>query len=263
MVSTPRAPDPVATASAQSGANLDAALLSQQVNQTGQVGPWGSTTYNQTGSSSFTDSFGKTHTIPQYTQTTQYAPAQQHIFDQTTAAQSNLAELANDQSATMKDYLAKPFEFNNQDAADWSYDLAQTRIAPQQQQATKALESQLINRGLRPGTAAWDSEMTRNSNANTDQNNQLALNGRQQAFNEALTTRSQPINELSALLTGSQVGSPTQGYGGATPQSQVAGVDYSGLVQQNYQNQMQSSQAGLGGLFGLAGSLGGAAMKYL
>lgn len=260
MVSTPKAPDPVATAAAQTGSNIDTALLSNQINMTNQIGPWGSTSYNQTGGSTYTDSFGKTHTIPQFTQTTTYNPAQQAIFDKTTEAQTNLADLASQQSAKFKDYLNDPFSFDNQDAADWSYDLASSRILPQQQEAQKALESRLINQGLRPGTAAWDSEMRRMTNANTDQLNQLALTGRGQAFDEALATRAAPINELSALLSGSQVGTPTGGFS-AAPQTQVAGTDYAGLVQQNYQNRLQSAGGALGGLFGLAGSLGGAAIK--
>lgn len=256
---TPKAPDPAQTAAAQSGMNYDTALTQQIMNMIGQTGPWGSTTYSPNGTVSFVDSTGKTRNIQTYTQNTVYSPEQQAIFDKTTEAQTNLADLAADQSATMKDYLANPFEFNNQDAANWSYDLASQRILPQQQENQRALESQLINSGIRRGTAAWDSEMRRLTNANTDQLNQLALTGREQAFNEALTTRSQPINELSALLSGSQIGSPTGGFS-ATPQTSVAGVDYSGLVQQNYQNKLQASQSGMGGLFGLAGSLGSAAI---
>jgi hypothetical protein len=250
---TPKAPDPVATANAQSGMNIDTAVAQNAVNMTNQVGPWGSTTYSPTGSASFTNSQGQQVSIPQYTQTTTYNPAQQAIFDKTTQAQDNLAGLAQDQSAAMADYLKKPFEFNNQDAADWSYDLASSRILPQQQQAQEALRSQLVNAGLRPGTAAYDREMTRSTQGNTDQLNQLALQGRSQAFGEAVQTRNQPINELSALLSSSQVAGPNTGMS-AAPQSSVAGVDYAGLVNSNYQAKVGQSNAMLGGLFGLAGA---------
>jgi hypothetical protein len=46
---------------------------------------------------------------------------------------------------------------------------------------------------------------------------------------------------------------------GPTPQSSVAGVDYAGLVNQNYQAKVAQQNAMMGGLFGLAGSIGGAA----
>ena len=109
--------------------------------------------------------------------------------------------------------------------------------------------------------------MTRNNRGKVDQLNQLALQGRGQAFSEALATRNQPLNELSALLSGSQVSNPAQ-MSSAAPQVGVGGVDYSGMVQNNYNNQMQQYQMQmqnrggmLGGLFGLAGSLGSAAIK--
>jgi hypothetical protein len=233
--------------------NIDTALAQNMVNMTNSVGPWGSTTYNPTGSASFTNSSGQQVTIPQYTQTTTYNPAQQAIFDKTTQAQSNLAGLASDQSAKMAKYLNDPFEFDNQDAADWSYDLASSRILPQQKQAQADLQTRLTNQGIRPGTAAYDREMTRMGQGNTDQLNQLALTGRSQAFGEALQTRNQPINELSALLSSSQVSGPNGGFS-ATPQAQVAGTDYAGLVNQNYQAKLGSQNAMLGGLFGLAGA---------
>lgn len=256
---SPKAPDPVATADAQAGMNRDAATSQQLLNMVDQVNPWGSVTYNQSGTTSYTDSKGRMVSVPQFTQTTSYSPEQQKIFNSTTEAQQNISGLAADQSAWLRDYLADPFEFNNQDAADWAYDLASSRIQPQQQEAQRALETRLTNSGIRPGTAAWDSEMRRLTNANTDQMNQLMLTGRNQAFNEAAYTRSSPINEISALLGGSQIANPGAQSPG-TPQASVGGVDYTGLVQSNYQNQLASNNSMLGGLFGMAGTLGGAAI---
>lgn len=252
---TPKAPDPVATASAQSASNRDTAVSGQLLNMVDQTTPYGSLQYNQTGTNSYVDSLtGKTVTVPKFTATQTLSPAQQKILDQTDAAELNLAGLANQQSGFLKDYLAKPFEFDNQDAENWAYDLGSQRILPQQQKNADALRSQLIASGIRPGTAAWDSEQQRLTNANTDQLNQLALTGRQQAFNEALTTRNQPINEIGSLLSGSQIQNPNYVN---TPQSQVGGVDYTGLVNQQYQSKLQNSQAAAGGLFGLlSGGIG-------
>jgi hypothetical protein len=256
-VKTPKAPDPVATANAQAGMNRDTAVSQQLINMVGQQGPWGNVSYNQTGTTGYQDSSGKWVTIPQFTQTTSFTPEQQAIFDKTQQAQTNLAGLAADQSAWMSEYLKKPFEFTNQDAADWSYDLAASRILPQQQQNQRDLETRLMNSGVRPGTAAWDREMGRMTNANSDQMNQLMLNARGQAFDENMAVRNQPINELSAFLSGSQVSSPTTGMQG-TPQASVAGVDYTGLVNQQYQSQMANRGGMLGGLFGLVSNIGSA-----
>lgn len=254
---SPKPPDPMQTAQAQSGMNRDAAVSQQLVNMTDTVNPWGSTNYDQTGSTGYMDSSGKWVTIPKFTQTTTLSPEQQAIFDSSQSAQGNLADIANKQSLNVSSALSDPFSFNNQDAADWSYDLAQSRIAPQQQRNEEALRARLVNSGIRPGTAAWTNEMRRMTEANTDQNNQLALTGRGQAFGEALATRNQPLNELTALLSGSQVSNPAQ-MSGPTPQASVGGVDYAGLVQDNYQSKLASHNAMLGGLFGLAGNVGGA-----
>lgn len=235
------------TAQAQQGLNRQTAIDQQRMNMVNQTNPWGSTSYQET---------GMVGGVPQFTQTTTLSPEQQAIFDQSQAAQSNLATIANNQSQQVQDTLSQPFQFGNQDAADWAYDLASSRILPQQQQNQEALRSQLINSGIRPGTQAYDREMTRLSQGNNDQMNQLMLQGRSQAFGENLATRNQPLNELTALLSGSQVNNPAQ-MSGPTPQAQVGGVDYTGLVNQQYQAQMQNSQSGLGGLFGLAGSLAG------
>lgn len=256
---TPKAPDPVATAQAQSGMNRDTAIAQNLTNMIGQVGPWGSVSYNQTGTTGYIDSTGKYVSVPQFTQTTSYSPEQQAIFDKTTEAQTNLAGIAADQSAWMADYLKDPFTFDNQDAADWAYDLASTRIRPEQQARQRDLEASLVNSGIRRGTAAWDREMARMTNANNDQMNQLALQGRSQAFGEALTQRNQPINELTAFMSGSQINAPNAGMS-ATPQAQVAGVDYTGLVNNQYQAQLANRNSMMGGLFGLAGALGGAAI---
>ena len=109
---------------------------------------------------------------------------------------------------------------------------------------------------------------------------QEALSGREQAVNEALvgrnqalkealmdqqqslTTRNQPINEITALMSGSQVSMPNF-INPNTPN--LANVDRAGLEMQaynanhaNWQARMQNRQSLLGGLFGLGGKLGAA-----
>lgn len=252
----PQAPDPAQTAAAQGQWNSFTAQQQQAMNMVNQSTPWGSLAYTQTGTTTMTDPSGKQISVPQFTANTTLSPSQQAIFDKTQSAQGNLADLANNQSGMLKDYLSKPFEFNNQDAADWAYDLASSRIMPQQKQDTEALQRQLLQRGLRPGTEQYDAEMRRLTNSQSDQLNQLALNGRSQAFSEAAYTRASPINEVTSLLSGSQVTQPGSTFTN-TPQTQVGGVDYSGLVNSNYQAQLAQNNAALGGMFGLGGSLGG------
>ena len=70
---------------------------------------------------------------------------------------------------------------------------------------------------------------------------QSGFNAQQAARNswmqEQYAQRNQPINEISSLLSGSQVSQPNFVN---TPGSQIATTDIGGLVNQNFQNQMQA-----------------------
>lgn len=222
----------------------------------GQNSPWGSLSYDQTGTTTIIDPNGRPIEVPAFTANTQLTPEQQAIFDQSQQADLNLATIGAEQSAKIGELLNTPFSYNNQDAENWAFDLAQGRIAPQQEQQRKALEVQLANRGIQPGTAAYSNEMQRLTNANTDQMNQLALTGRQQGFNEALAMRNQPLNEIIGLTSGTQVQNPNATFA-QTPQSQVGGVDYTGLVNQKYQSEMAGYNAQMGALGGLFGGITG------
>lgn len=255
----PEAPDPKETATAQAAANRSTAITQQNLNMVNQNNPWGSVNYEQTGSRKhFDEMSGKWVDTPTFTQTTTLSPEQQAIFNQTQGAQSNLAGLANEQSAKIRDLLNTPFEFNNQDAANWAYDLGAQRLDPRFAQDEEKLRTTLKNKGIQEGSDAWNSEMSRMTQTKNDAYNQLMLNGRQSAFSEAMAQRNQPINEITALMSGSQVSNPAQ-MSGATPQTSVGGVDYTGLVNQKYQSEMNSYQSKMGGLFGL----GSAAMGLL
>lgn len=229
--------------------NRDTAVTQFGLNAYTQDNPWGSVDWQQTGT--WDDG------TPRFTQTTTLSPEQQQTFNQSQQAEQNLAGLASDQSAMLRDYLGKPFEYTNQDAENWAYDLASPRILGQQQQNEAATIARLRNSGVAPGSAAWNAEMGRMTNANTDQLNQLALTGRQQGFSEALAQRNQPINEITALLSGSQVSNPAQ-MSAPGPQTGVANVDYAGLVNNKYQADVgayNSQMNALGGLFGLGGKM--------
>lgn len=225
--------------------NKETAITQANLNAVDYVTPYGNITTTQTG----TWSDG----TPKYMQTTQLSDTQQQVLDQTQGAQVNLATLANKQSSFLNDYLDKPFTFDNNSAETWAYDLASPRILQQQSQNEDQLRSTLAAKGIREGSAAWNAEMQRLTNANTDQINQLALTGRQQAYNEALSTYNAPINTISALMSGSQVTGPNTATT-ATSQTPVAGVDYAGLVNQKYQADLANSRSSMGGLFGLLGA---------
>jgi hypothetical protein len=87
---------------------------------------------------------------------------------------------------------------------------------------------------------------------------------RNQYMQEQYATRNQPINEITSLLSGSQVQSPNWLN---TPTSQIPTTDIAGIINNNfsqqlgvYQQQNQNYQSLMGGILGLGGKVGSAAV---
>jgi hypothetical protein len=258
--SAPAAPDPKDTAAASTGTNVATAIANMGLNQVNQITPDGSLTYETIGYDTFTDPYtGQTYQIPKRQATQTLSEANQAIKNNSDQAGINLSGMAMDQSAALRDRLNSPFEFTNRDAETWAYDLASPRILEQQKQNEAALRTTLANKGIKEGSAAWNSEMARLTQGNSDQLNQLALTGRSQAYNEARDQYTLPVNTITALLSGSQVQNPNFVN---TPQSQIPTTDVGGLINQDYQNrynaynsQMQQWNSVMGGLMGMGGKL--------
>lgn len=257
----PKAPDPKATAAAQTATNVSTALANAQLGNVNQYGPDGSVTYSQNGGQWITDPTSNAkYFIPQYSQTTTLSAQQQAIKNQEDAANLNLGKIAANQSAFLNDYLSKPVNLNNEATEARLMELGRKRLDPIIAQRDEDLRTRLANQGIKAGSDAYARELNTFNQGTNDAYNQLLLNGRQQAVSEALTERNQPLNEIGALLSGSQVSMPT--FGAGTNQPSIPTVDYAGLVNQNYQNQlgaynnqMAQRQGVLGGLFGLGGKL--------
>lgn len=252
----PTPPDPKETAAASTGTNIGTAVANNTMGMVDQYGPNGSLTYATTGTQKYTDPYtGKTYDIPKYSATTSLSDAEQGIYDSNTAARGNLAGLADQQSAFLKDYMAQPFSADTTATEDYLNKLGSARLDPRFAQESDALRSRLANQGITPGSEAYNREMELLGQTKNDAYNQLYLNGRGQAQSELYAQRNQPLNEISALLSGSQVNAPS--FRQYTPQG-AATTDVAGLINNNYnqqmgayQQQMQQKQGLLGGLFGL------------
>lgn len=252
----PPPPDPVKTAQAQAGMNRDAAQAQQYINATNQVTPDGKLTYSKSGTFTYIGADGKPVTIDQLTATQTLSPEQQKIYDTNQATKGQIAQIGLDQSKRIGELLGTPVDLSNDAVEGRINELASKRLNPQLAQQEEALRTRLANQGLQPGSQAWNAEMDRFGQTSNDARNQLLLNGRAQSVQEILAQRNQPINEISALLSGSQVSQPN--FVG-TPQASVGAPDYTGLVSQNYQAQLgawnaqnQANSSMMGGLFGLA-----------
>lgn len=258
---TPKAPpppDPLKTAQAQTGMNIDTAVAQQLVNMTNQNTPDGSLNYIQDGFNTYVDSSGKTIKIPKFTANQTLSAGQQELYDIGMGTEKNLAQMGQDQSAKIAQLLSQPVNLSNDATEARLMELGSKRLDPQFARDEAALRTRLINSGIREGSDAYNAEMMRFDQGRNDARNQLLLSGRGQAVQETLTERNQPINEITALMSGSQVSQPNFT---STPQAGVAGTDYAGMVKNNYdaqvaQQQMKNAnnQALMGGLFGLAGS---------
>lgn len=263
----PPAPDPVATAAAQANSNQSTATTQQLLNMTDQVGPDGSLNYTQSGNNSFTDAFGKTISVPHFTATTSLNPVNQGIYNTNKQTEGNIANIGRDQSARIGDLLGTPLKLGNEATEARLMDLGTKRLNPQFAMDSEALRTRLANSGIKEGSAAYDAAQHNLDYSHNDAINSLLLSGRAQANNEIMSERNQPINEITALMSGSQVSNPTFGN---TPQTQVAGTDVAGITQQAYANsvqqqqmQMQTNQALMGGLFSLGGAAIGAGGRIL
>jgi hypothetical protein len=242
---TPKAPSPEATAAAQTQMNKATATTQQELNMVNQNTPYGSLSYEQTGTSA--------SGTPQYTATQTLSPENQALYDQYMSLSGKLGGIGNTQADNVAGTMGQPFNFEASQAKKLT-DIQDTFLNPQWDRQQAALETQLTNQGVNPGTEAYTRAMQEHSQNRQSAYDQNYLSAYGTTANQALTERNQPLNEMMAMLSGSQVQQP--GYTN-TPQSQVSGVDYAGLVNQNYQNQLASHNAKMGGIFDIASAAAG------
>ncbi|MGE0147465.1 MAG: tail fiber domain-containing protein [Parvibaculaceae bacterium] len=258
----PKPPDPVKTAAAQTASNIGTALAEGAINRVDQVTPDGALTYARSGMEQWRDPLsGRVYDIPRYTATTTLSAAQQRIKDEEDRASLNLAALAAGQSGRLQGLLDRPLDLGNEAVESRLLELGARRLEPRLAEARRRAETDAASRGIRLGSAAYDRLMRGVGETENDAWTQLLLSGRGQALNELLTERNQPLNEISALLSGSAVAQPR--FVG-TPQADVANTDYAGLVNANYQQQLaawqqqqQNQNDLLGGLLGIGAAFAG------
>lgn len=277
------APEPVSPqviAGQQGALNEATARLQHKLNSTDVISPYGSVTYQDLGGD-------------KWQQTINLTPEQQQLLEQQQRVGSGMNALAEAQLGRLDSLLSEPVSFTDtapplttdfgadrQRVEDALYNRATSRLDPMWGDRENALMAQLANQGIVPGTEAYSNAMRefqlgRNDAYENAVNQSIAAGGaeesrlfglstaaRQQAIQESLTARNQPINEITALLSGGQVTMPQFS---APPQTAVQPVDISGPYAQQYQAQLANYAAGqnrnaglMGGVFGLgSAALGG------
>lgn len=104
----PTPPDPVATANAQGAANINSAIGSQVMNMTGQNSPYGSVSYDQTGSYQTPDGT----TVPRFTQNVSLSRNQQNILDSTEGLQQDALDTGSRAIGNVDRTIRQPFSLS-------------------------------------------------------------------------------------------------------------------------------------------------------
>lgn len=228
MGKAPSAPSAASTANAQQAANL----ISQN-------NPFGSLTYTQTGSNNGVDT---------YTANTTLSPQVQAAIDASLGAQTNLSKAAQSMSANIGSQLGQPLDWSAQQG--YLNDITAQNLDRSWDRQAQQFETDLVNRGIRPGSTAYQQQIGDFRADRSNAYNTANLANMNTALQNQLTLRQLPLNELNALMSGGQVQLPQFG---STPQTDVAGITNSA-----YANQManyNANQGLMGGLFSAGASL--------
>lgn len=259
-------PDPKVVAEAQTGSNVNSAIASGVIGNVNQVGPHGSTTYNQSDTYTMTGPNGEKYQVPRYTQTTTLSPEQQQLYNQQTQLGGKMNNLAIGQVDRLGSVLGKPVDFQSVDRGRVEQAMFD-RLNPQLERDRAGLETTLVNQGFQRGTEGFNNEMDSHGRQVNDQRLAITAQGgqeQQRELQQMLALRNQPINEISALMSGGQVSLP-QANGYNAPQIGAANVgDYmyntAAMNNQKYQSDLQAKTAQQNAIFGALGGVAGAGL---
>lgn len=181
------------------------------------------------------------------------SPDEQAKLDKNNKLSLGLLDTAQKGLSGVDAMLTKGFDFNALpkaavDAGQTAQDAIMARLNPTYAQNEEALRTRLMNQGVRAGSQAWDNEFRNFNNAKNDAYSQAALQGidvaqqaRQQALQEQEFGRTEGLNMVNALRTGSQVNAPT--FTNTPQQATTAGADLLGATQSQYNSALGANNA--------------------
>ena len=242
--SAPAAPDPYATAGAQTQSNQQSAAYNAAINRMNTYTPYGSQQYSFQG-------YDPNTNAPIYSQDIQFSPEQQALYEQQTGNQQKQGQIGGNLLDNLSSQYSTPFSYDTtqglQKAQDSLYARNTQYLDPQFDREQSQLETQLINQGIPRDSEAWKNAM-QSFNANKNQAYAAARNdaisgatGQSMTqLQEALAARNQPLNEYNALMSGAQAQLPqfnSPGQVGAAP------ADISGAINNAYQGALAGYNA--------------------
>lgn len=271
----PAPPDFIGAAQQQGAENLKTAEAQGRINNPNIVNPYGTQTVAWG-----VDAKGNPTHVPTITQA--FSPEQQALYTQSNQTQQQLGKVAGQGATALEGVVGKSVDFSGAPQTG-NYDNTRAKVIEAMmgranEDYTKRTDqdrSNLIAAGIRPGSQAYDDNQQMTERSRNDARQQAEIAGgnaasqaygmdearRRQAITEQLAQRQTPINEISALLSGSQVSNPFS-MPGYAQNAQVAPSPIFGATQQqgDWRSDMFNAQAmGAGnlqsGLFGLGGAL--------
>lgn len=226
------------------------------------------------------EQFAISSNTPTITQT--LSPEQQKIYDQQTGNQQSLGLLAKQGIGAAQGIIGSKLDYSGVPAAPGDYSALRQQVydammaRPNQDIAVNRdnTNSNLIAAGIRPGSTAYDNAMNLVNRQQTDAQQQAIINAgnqtqqaygmdlqsRQQGLAEQLAQRQVPLNEISALMSGSQTSNPFQVPGYAQNANVQPAPTYNAALQQGqygtdvYNAQQARNSANTSGLIGLGGT---------
>ena len=271
--SPPPPPDYAGAAAAQGTANKDAAIAQARLNNPNVVNPYGTQTWTENGPE------GR----PTLTQS--LSPQQQGLYDKSMQAKGLLGDLSITGANALQGVIGKNVDLSGApgvgsygDTRQRVIDAAMSRANEDYGKQTDQTNSDLVAAGIRPGTKAYADRMQMIERSRNDARSQAELaggNAATQAFNtdtqrrkdaiaELLAQRQTPLNEINALMSGSQVNNPFA-MPNAAQNTNIqpapifgAAQAQAGAQQNQYNAGVGQSNAMMGGLFGLGSAFLGA-----
>ena len=270
----PPAPDYAGAAKEQGASNVEAAVTQGHINNPNVVSPYGTQTTTWNGND------------PTLTQ--QFSPSQQALYDQQVQSQQLLGGLGQQGINAAQGVIGNKVDYSGTPAMPGSSDAIRQQVydammqRPNEDLAVQRdnANSQLTAAGIPKDSLAYQNAMRQIDRQENDARNQAVMSGgveaqrnygmdiqsRQQGLNEYNAQRSIPLNEITALMSGSQVSNPFQMPGYAqnaqvAPAPTYAATNAAGQHAIDLYNVKAAQQANLqSGLFGLGGSglVGGA-----
>lgn len=226
--SVPQPANPTAVSGAQTTSNVDTAIANAQLGNVNQFSPFGSTTYNQTGT---TDVNG--NAVPSFSQTTSLNPTLQGVLSGTENTAASLVPTGAALAGEAATSATTPLNFSGaneniiqggpqalyQPVTNQVFQGENALLQPTMQQQQTQLQDQLARQGIPVGSDAYGNAETQ---LGTQQNQlrsaaagnaagigattagnmfNLALLGQQQQIGQQQTAQSNPLDLLSKLYS--------------------------------------------------------------